>query len=68
LFHADLDNKAIDDLRLALNQNQPLEDSPFYAKVEAMTSQRREPKPRKRPRKQRDESSAFDEAQGKLPI
>jgi len=68
LFRAELDIEAIDDIRLAFNQNQPLGDSRFYAKVEAMTGQRREPKPRGRPRKQRDEPSAADVGQGELPI
>jgi putative transposase len=63
-----LDKEAIDDIRLALNQNQPLGNSRFYAKVEAITGQRREPKPRGRPRKQRDEPSAADVGQGELPI
>ncbi|MCP5087565.1 MAG: transposase, partial [Rhodobacteraceae bacterium] len=68
LFRTELDNEAISDIRLALNQNQPLGNSLFYAKVEAMTGQRREPKPRGRPRKQRDESPAQDAGQGALPI
>ena len=68
LYRADLDQEAIDDIRLALNQNQPLGDSRFYAKVEAMTGQRREPKPRGRPRKEPDTSTPPDAVQGKLPI
>jgi putative transposase len=68
LFRAELDNDAISDIRLALNQNQPLGSSRFYAKVEAMTGQRREPKPRGRPRKQEDESLTKDAGQGELPI
>ena len=54
LFRTELDKETVDGLRLDLNQNQPLGDSRFYAKVEAMTGQRREPKPRGRPRKQND--------------
>ena len=50
LFRAQLDGKAIDDIRLALNQNQPLGNSRFHAHIEAMTGQRREAKPRGRPR------------------
>ena len=46
LFRMQLDNKAIEDMRLALNQNQPLGNSRFYAKIEAMTGQKREAKPR----------------------
>jgi putative transposase len=68
LFRAQLDNEAISDIRLALNQNQPLGNSRFYARIEAMTGQRREPKPRGRPRMRRDESPARDAGQGDLPI
>jgi putative transposase len=63
-----LDNEAISDIRLALNQNQPLGNSRFYAKVETMIGQRREPKPRGRPRKKPDESPIKDSEQGELPI
>lgn len=68
LFRAQLDSKAIDDIRLALNQNQPLGNSRFYAKIEATTGQRREAKPRGRPRVQRDESPALDAGQGELGL
>lgn len=50
LFRAQLDRDAIDDIRLALNQNQPLGNERFYAKIEQMTGIRREIKPRGRPR------------------
>lgn len=50
LFRAQLDGAAIDDIRLALNQSQPLGNGRFYAKIEQMTGVRREPKPRGRPR------------------
>jgi putative transposase len=66
LFRAQLDRKAIDDIRLALNQNQPLGDSRFYAKVETVTGQRREARPRGRPRVRHDESQAYDAGQGEL--
>jgi len=68
LFRAQLGNKAIDDIRLALNQNQPLGNSRFYAKIEATTGQRREAKQRGRPRVQRDESKAHEAGQGKLGL
>lgn len=64
LFRAQLDNKAIDDIRLALNQSQPLGNSRFYARIEAITGQRREAKPRGRPRVERAESSANGAGQG----
>jgi putative transposase len=50
LFRAHLDTDAIGDIRLALNQSQPLGSARFYAKIEKVTGQRREPKPRGRPR------------------
>jgi putative transposase len=50
LFRAQLDRDAIDDIRLALNQNQPLGTERFCAKIEQMTGIRREAKPRGRPR------------------
>lgn len=50
LFRTQLDREAIDNIRLALNQNQPLGSERFYAKIEQMTGQRREVKPRGRPR------------------
>ena len=42
LFRAELDKAAIDDIRPALTQNQPLGNSRFYAKIETMTGVRRE--------------------------
>ncbi len=50
LFRAQLDRQAVDDIRLALNQSQPLGNTRFYAKIEAMTGQSRQAKPRGRPR------------------
>ena len=50
LFRAHLDGAAIDDIRLALNQNQPLGNSRFYARIERATGMRREARARGRPR------------------
>ena len=50
LFRAHLDRAAIDDIRLALKQSQPLGNERFYAKIEQMTGIRREAKLRGRPR------------------
>jgi putative transposase len=44
-----LDHEAIDNIRLAVNQNQPLGTSRFYAKIERLTGERREARPRGRP-------------------
>lgn len=68
LFRAQLDSKAIDDIRLALNQNQPLGNSRFHAQIEAITGQRREAKPRGRPRVQHDESAPGGGEQGELGL
>ncbi len=50
LFRAHLDQAAIDDIRLALNQNQPLGNGRFYSKIERMTGERRQARPRGRPK------------------
>ena len=50
LFRAQLDESAIDDIRLALNQNQPLGNSRFYSKIARMTGERRQARPRGRPK------------------
>jgi putative transposase len=68
LFRTELDNEAISDIRLALQQNQPLGNSRFYAKIEATTGQRREPKQRGRPKGQQDEFLGNCEEQGELPL
>ena len=67
LFRTQLDGKAVDDIRLALNQNQPLGNSRFYARIEALTGQRREARPRGRPRTQPDDS-AHDAGQGRVGV
>jgi putative transposase len=46
-----LSDKTITDIRLALNQTQPLGNSRFFDAIEQATGQRREAKPRGRPRK-----------------
>ena len=49
-LRAHLDGAAMDDIRLALNQNQPLGNARFYAKIERATGMRREARTRGRPR------------------
>ncbi|MCX7150759.1 MAG: hypothetical protein NTY05_15405, partial [Rhodocyclales bacterium] len=51
LFRPELDADAIGDIRMALDQGQPLGDSRFLASIERATGQRREVRPRGRPRK-----------------
>jgi len=50
LFDHVLPDKTLADIRLALNQTQPLGNSRFYDAIEQATGQRREGKPRGRPR------------------
>lgn len=58
LFPTELDAEAIADIRLALNQEQPLGDSRFYARIERAAGVRREPRPRGRPRRAHDGQDA----------
>jgi putative transposase len=59
LFRHALDEEAIADIRVALNQSQPLGDARFYAKISRLTGERRELKPRGRPRKRRSSEGAI---------
>jgi putative transposase len=65
LFRAQLEHAAIADLRLALNQSQPLGNSRFLAKIEKVTGVRREARPRGRPRVASEEVAA---TQGRLLV
>jgi putative transposase len=60
LFRAHLDQALITDIRLALNQDQPLGDSRFREKIEQMTGVRREAKRRGRPRTKPGETARQD--------
>lgn len=51
LFHAELDGEAISDIRTTLDQGQPLGDTRFIDHIERPAGQRREIRPRGRPRK-----------------
>jgi putative transposase len=66
LFRAELDQAPIDDMRLALNQDQPLGTSRFYAKIQRLTGERREARPRGRPMLERDETVAVPSGRGRL--
>ena len=68
LFRASLDAEAIADIRLALNQNQVLGDSRFHRHIEQATGERREPKPRGRPRKSGGTGEGIQGEQGDLGI
>jgi len=52
LFRTELDAEAISDIRMALNQGQPLGGSRFVDSIELATGRRCEVRPRGRPRKQ----------------
>ena len=68
LFRTQLDREAIDNIRLALNQSQPLGNERFYQHIEKMTGQRREGKLRGRPRVAQDDSNAAVDGQGELGL
>jgi len=68
VFRAHLEQDAMNDIRLALNQNQPLGDSRFHARIELMTGRRREAKPRGRPRAEEHQHGEPMPGQGKLEI
>ena len=59
LFRPELDAAAISDIRLALDQGQPVGDSRFIDHIERVTGQRRESRPRGRPRKAADVTHAL---------
>jgi putative transposase len=68
LFRTELDREAIDDIRLALNQDQPIGNERFLARIEKMTGIRRQAKPRGRPRLQPNTIEGVAEGQGKLNL
>ena len=67
-FRAELDSEAIDDIRLALNQNQPMGNERFLARIEKMTGVRRQARARGRPRLEPDARPAAAEGQGRLAL
>ena len=67
LFRGALDEQPLSDLRLALNQDQPIGNARFYREIEAMTGQRRELRRRGRPRKRDAEVSAGEAELTELP-
>jgi putative transposase len=64
LFRTQLDCAAIDDIRLAVNQSQPLGNSRFLTRIEKVTGMRREARPRGRPRVAANDAVA--DGQGRL--
>lgn len=68
LFRTELDQAAIDDLRLALNQNQPMGNSRFLARIERMTGERRQARPRGRPKASEGGNGTGGGQQGELGL
>jgi putative transposase len=68
LFRTALDEEPLADLRMALNQGQPIGNSRFYAQIEAMTGQRHELRKRGRPQKTKEKEPIQDTEQQKLPL
>jgi putative transposase len=68
LFRAQLDRAAVDDIRLALNQSQPLGNERFYARIERITGVRREARPRGRPPREPNAANADPSGQGELGL
>ena len=58
LFDSELASGVITELRMALNQGQPLGESRFVARIERAIGQRREVRPRGRPRKAIEEAAS----------
>ena len=67
LFRSELDHEALEDIRLALNQGQPLGKGRFLDQVERMVGRRCETRPRGRPRK-RETSDELEAIQPSLAI
>ena len=61
LFRSELDADAIGDIRVALDQGQPLGNSRFLDSIERATGQRHEVKLRGRPRKQLADSKGTED-------
>jgi putative transposase len=68
LFRTELEAEAVADIRLAINQNQVLGNSRFHRKIEKVAGERREARPRGRPRKGKGDASGVAGKQGDLGI
>ena len=67
LFRTELDQEAIADIRLAFNQNQPMGNERFHAKIKQMTGIRRQARTRGRPRVETEAGTVLD-GQGELVL
>ncbi|MGH8505985.1 MAG: transposase [Stenotrophobium sp.] len=68
LFRTELDRAAIDDIRLAINQNQPMGNERFLARIETLTGIRRQARPRGRPRLESKSVERPSAGQGALDL
>ena len=68
LFRYHLDEEMVSELRLAVNQNQPLGNERFYETIERMAGQRREARPRGRPRLSGNVANEDVKGQGDLGL
>ena len=68
LFRYHLDEEMVSELRLAVNQNQPLGNERFYETIERMTGQRREARPLGRPRLSANVANEDVKGQGDLGL
>ena len=68
LFRTELDAEAIADIRLALNQNQVLGSERFHRKIEKAVGERREARPRGRPKKAGGTGEGIRGEQGELGV
>lgn len=68
LFRSELDQAAVSDLRLALNQNQPLGNARFMARIARLMGERREARPRGRPRVAGEKNGSGGAGQGELEL
>jgi putative transposase len=64
LFRSALDAGSLTELRMALNQDQPIGNNRFYQEIEATTGQRRQLRPRTR----KDAGQAGETGQAELPL
>jgi putative transposase len=67
LFRAHLDDAAIDDIRLALNQSLPLGNSRFHAEIARAVGEPREARPRGRPKGSTKAEPTGEQSQLALP-
>jgi putative transposase len=68
LFRSELNDDALGDLRLALDQNQPLGSNRFHEQITRQLGKSTQARPRGRPRKAAKESDQFDVEQLRLPV